>query len=585
MKNPGRTKVLCVDDEVEVLNGLGLHLRRHYELITATSGVAALDLLRGNADVAVIVSDMRMPGMNGAEFLAKSRDLAPQAQRILLTGQTDLASAIAAINEGQICRFLTKPCDPAELLGAVGEAVRLHHARDLERSGMRKNLERLQNQVDAPTGLASRQQLLAFLESAAFASAQDSLALDAYFIDVDASEGPETDSELPWGDEVALVIAARLKQHCSQALVLARWGVEQFAAILPAAGLSDSEVNADAKTLHEALKSPIPRHQEVEAVRISMGIARLADPLQWPRLIQHASMAAREARRDGGAGVCLYQRDAPPQAEKQRALRRALRQAIDSDSLQLHYQPIIDTTRQRVRALECLARWQHPSFGHIPPATFIPLAEESDDILRLGQRLLWKACREGRSLAQEHQLILCVNVSPKQFLDPDFLHQLKDCLADSGLQPDSLELEVTETAFAGDVGRLRDTLVGVRNLGVRLAIDDFGSGYSSLAYLAQLPINVIKVDRVFVRDFEHGGASVIRAALGLASDLERELIIEGVESADMLVQLKSLGGTFIQGYYFSKPLPPKEIAAWLQSFRYPEGIATTRGTLPGVVSP
>jgi diguanylate cyclase (GGDEF)-like protein len=585
MKNPVRERILCVDDEPEVLNGLALHLRRHYDLITATSGAAALDLLSDNSDVAVIMSDMRMPGMSGAEFLARSRRLAPDAQRILLTGQTDLASAIAAINEGQICRFLTKPCGPSELLGAVADAVRLHNARDLERSGVRKDAEHRQSQVDGLTGLASRQYLLGFLESSAFRCAQDSVALDAYFVEIDASEGPEIGSDLPWADEVALIMAGRLKQHFTQAMSLARWGVEQFVAILPATGLGDSDVHANAEALSRVLKSPIVRNQESETVGISIGIARLTDPLQWHRLIQHASMAARQARRDAGSGVCLYRQDAPPQAEKQRALLRALRQAIDTDALQVHYQPIVDTNRRSVRGLECLARWQHSSLGNVPPATFIPLAEESGDILRLGRGVLWKACHEGQAFAQEHPLTLCVNVSPKQFLDPDFLQHLKECLAHSGLPPNSLELEVTETAFAGDVARLRDTLVCIRNLGVRLAIDDFGSGYSSLAYLAQLPIDVIKVDRVFVRDFEHGGVSVIRAALSLAADLDRELVIEGVETHEMLIRLKSLGATFIQGYIFSKPLPARGMSTWLRSFQYPEVTAADGARLSGVAGP
>jgi EAL domain-containing protein (putative c-di-GMP-specific phosphodiesterase class I) len=278
-------------------------------------------------------------------------------------------------------------------------------------------------------------------------------------------------------------------------------------------------------------------------------------------------MAAREARSRDGSGVCLYQHDSPPRAEAQRVMLRALRQAIAEGNFQLHYQPIIDVRRRSVHGLECLLRWTHPTLGAIPPSTFIPLAEQSGDIQELGKWVLWRACHEGLALVRDYAVRLAVNVSPLQLNDPTFLPHLEKCLAHSGLMPERLELEITETALAGDLQRLRDTLNLVRGLGVRIAIDDFGSGYSSLAYIARLPVDLIKVDGVFVRDFAKEGAAVIRAACGLAGDLGRELVIEGVETGDMLAQLEAIGGTLFQGYLFSRPLPAPDIASWINTFR------------------
>jgi EAL domain-containing protein (putative c-di-GMP-specific phosphodiesterase class I) len=392
-----RARILCVDDEASVLRGLALNLKRRYHVLTATSGSAALEQLKLDPRVDVIISDMRMPGMSGAEFLKASRALAPGAERILLTGETDLASAIAAINEGQIFRFLTKPCPTAALLSTIESALDQHRARALEHSAIRREVKSRPPQID-------------------------------------------------------------------------------------------------------------------------------------------------------------------PLAE---ALREAL---VRDEGLHLHYQPIVDVNAGRVRALECLARWQHKSLGPIPPATFIPLAEEQGEILRLGQWVLRHACRDGQQLIGKHPLEVAVNVSAKELTNKGFLLHLEKCLSESSLPPQALELELTESSLASDIERLREVLEQVRRLKVRIAVDDFGTGYSSLSYLSRLPIDVIKVDRAFVRDFHQGGKTIIKAALSIARDFGQEVIIEGVETAEMLEQVRELGASLIQGYWFAKPMPLGQVPEWLRTF-------------------
>jgi len=400
MSSHPRTRILCVDDEAEVLAGLVRHLGRRYEILTATSGAAALEQLKQGLEVVVIISDMRMPGLTGAEFLSQSRAFVPDAQRILLTGQTDLASAIAAINEGEIFRFLSKPCPPATLVSAIEAAVERHRSHALENTALRRKLEERQLQTD-------------------------------------------------------------------------------------------------------------PRRRE---------------------------------------------------------LLQALREALVHDGLHLHYQPIVDVSAGRVRGVECLARWQHSSFGAIGPATFIPLAEQSGDIVRLGQCVLLRACHEGGQLMRSGNREVAVNVSAKQLMDASFLPHLKECLAHSGLPAAALKLELTESALATDLEQLRDVLQQTRQLNVRIAVDDFGTGYSSLAYLSRLPIDVIKVDQTFVRDFHHGGKTIITAALAIARDFALEVIIEGVETAAMLRQVQDLGASLIQGYWFAAPMPAGRVLDWLRAF-------------------
>lgn len=559
-------RILCVDDEAEVLRGLVLHLGRRYDVRTATSGTAALELLEQDSRVDVIISDMRMPGLSGAEFLSQSRAFAPEAQRILLTGQTDLASAIAAINEGQIFRFLSKPCPAAELMSTIEAALERHRSRALENTAVRRKVEHRQLRIDPLTGLASRLQLMAALEAAAYEATESAGALVAYFIAIDGSDEPVAIRDQPWGDELAKIMAERLKQHCSSATVIACWGIEQFVVIVRNAGATDLDLSARGEELLGVVTAPIIVDTEYIAVSASIGIARLADRAQWEKLIQQAATAAREARHEEGSRVYLYRPDAPPRAERQRELVHALREALVQDGLHLHYQPIVDVKEGRVRALECLARWQHRTLGNIGPATFIPLAEQHAEIVRLGQWVLWRACHEGRQIIGDGRLEVAVNVSAKQLKDKSFLPHLEKCLSHSGLPPESLELELTESALASDMEHLRDVLEQIRRLKVRIAVDDFGTGFSSLSYLSRLPIDVIKVDRAFVREFNRGGKTIIKAALSIAGDFGQEVIIEGVETAEMLLQVRDLGATLIQGYWFAKPMPAGQVPDWLSAF-------------------
>jgi diguanylate cyclase (GGDEF)-like protein len=559
-----RAKILCVDDEVEVLRGLALHLGRRYQVLTATSGDAALKLLEQDPSVEVIISDMRMPGLSGSEFLSQSRAWAPDAQRILLTGQTDLASAIAAINDGQIFRFLSKPCPAAELISTIEAALERYRARALEHTTVRRKLQQQQLQVDPLTGLASRLQLMAVLEAAAFEATEAVSAVVAYYVAIDASDEPVANRDQPWGDELAKIIAARLKRHCPDATVVACWGIEQFVVIVSSAGASDLDLCARGEGLLAVLTAAIPdRHVAVGA---SVGIARLVDRQQWQRLIQQAATAADEARREQRSRVCLYQPDAPPRAERQRELVHALREALVQDGLHLHYQPIVDIRQGRVRGLECLARWERGILGNIVPTTFIPLAEHSGDIVRLGQWVLWRACHEGRQIVGDTRLEVAVNVSAKELMEKSFLPHLEKCLSHSGLAPELLELELTESALAIDMEHLREVLEQTRRLKVRIAVDDFGTGYSSLSYLSRLPIDLIKVDQTFVRDFNQGGKTIIQAALNIARDFGLEVIIEGVETAEMLQQVRDLGASLIQGYWFAKPMPAVQVPGWLREF-------------------
>jgi EAL domain-containing protein (putative c-di-GMP-specific phosphodiesterase class I)/CheY-like chemotaxis protein len=409
MDGPARFLVLCVDDESRLLDAMRALLELRYSVITAVGAEAALGLLAQYANVAVILSDMQMPGMDGIEFLERCCALVPEAQRIMLTGQADLATAMSAVNRGQVFRFLTKPCAAPQLLEAVAAAAARYAALEGEKCAIRQ-----------------------------------------------------------------------------------------------------------AADMH-------PRHGD------------------------SASVA-----------------DKPVSSHSvERALLDDLLDAILRDRLELHYQPVIDVEAGGVRGFEGLARWHHERIGPVPPTQFVAIAERGGEIARLGQWALRRACLDSRQLSTHGAAKVAVNVSAQELASPHFLRHLEQCLSLPGLRPGTLELELTESALAKDIDTLRDGLTQVRSLGVSISVDDFGTGYSSLSYLSHLPVDVIKVDRVFVRDFDHGGKSIIKAALGIARDLGREVIIEGVETEEMLQRVWEIGASLVQGYLFARPMPVSEVASWL----------------------
>jgi predicted signal transduction protein with EAL and GGDEF domain len=565
MKPTSRHRILCVDDEPEVLSGLAANLSRHYEVLTAPSGESALELLQRDPQVAVIISDMRMPGMNGATFLARSRVLAPQAQRILLTGHTDLTTAIAAVNEGEVLRFLSKPCPFPELARAVKEATDRYESHAREREALRRDIVERQLRVDPETGLPNRVQLIDTLEATARHRPDFARALVAYYIDLITSTDSYAAIDGAADEHLPRMFGQWLARSCPSATAVARWGPEQFVVIVPMATAGDLDLHLFGQHLLSGLKEVQQSGSGRASGSACIGFARLGAPARWAVLIQHAALAARQARRDG-AEICLYRPEVKLPSERDFELLRALRDAIETNAFEIHCQPMLNLATGRIRGFECLARWHDVQLGTVAPATFIPLAEQSGEIVRLGRSILAQSCRVGAAFLATRGCKLSVNVSALEFLDPEFVPCLTHCLSSSGLAPQSLELELTESELARDIDRLRAVMGQLRNLKVRIAVDDFGTGYSSLSYLSHLPIDIIKVDQVFVRDFDQGGKTIIKAALDIARDFGREVIIEGIETEKMLQQVRALGASTIQGYWLARPMPAARVPSWLDEF-------------------
>jgi predicted signal transduction protein with EAL and GGDEF domain len=567
--------VLCVDDEPHVLEGLALHLRRRYRVSLRTDAAQALDLLKGDPSVAVIVSDMRMPGMDGAAFLRAARNLAPDTPRILLTGYTSTEAAIAAVNEGQIFKFLTKPCAPPDLLVAVEAGVRQYHMQHLERSGIRRRAEERVAGTDLLTGLIERDRLLQLLEERG-AQCSRSMGWSVFFINVGQLLYLDASEDQSWTDRVLKAVAEQLRLQFPAALGIARWSIDQFAAVIEdtaAEGPRSADAASDAVTLRKRAQSLLRVLSEATQFAhggkrpgIQLGVARWPADGSRPRVVlRYAQEAVREAERTG-SGVCVFRPEWCQQLERRRAMLGALPEAIERNRLHLHYQPIIDSAAGTAYAFEALVRWNHPTLGAVSPASFVPLAEEAGLMGPLGHWVLDNACRQARYLVGGHCPRVSVNVSVQQLMQPSFIADVDGVLAGSGLDPRALQLEITESVVAQDAERMRLLLPQLQARGITIAIDDFGTGYSSLACLNKVPADVLKVDRAFVRDFDSGGKDIISAALSIAQSRRLRVVIEGVESDSMLQQARALGATLIQGYYYARPMDVSAAAAWLSQW-------------------
>jgi predicted signal transduction protein with EAL and GGDEF domain len=559
-----RHSVLCVDDEPELLEALALTLGQRYYVELAASGAAALEKLQAHPGTTVIVSDMRMPNMDGSRFLQESRRYAPDARRILLTGYADLSSAISAVNDGRLFRYLEKPCPSAQLIAAVDAAIADHETERQSRDAIRHDTEHALLARDRLTGLASREKLNERLFLLQTAEAEP-CAPTALFL-IDLADPPELlhDGDVADLERTVCEFAGRLRAQFPHAECVARYGERTFAVLLHTEQSSTRALEGRALSLIDLLGQPIEIDGLTLRIDLCVGIA-LVGGNQDPRAqLKHAELAMREAKHRGANSVCVYSDESAHKAEQRRELSRALRASIANQQLLLHYQPIVDLEHRRLHSIEALARWEHPGRGFVSPAVFIPLVEQMNLMARFGEWAVTRACAGTKHLLGRLCPRVSVNVSVMQLRDVNFMHGIFMALEKSGIGPTSLELEITESVFAEDLESVCQILTELRAMGIKIALDDFGAGYSSLHQLRRLPVDVVKIDGIFARDFDHGGEAIMSAALSIARSLNLEAVVEGVETTSMLRKVLDLGATKIQGYVLARPMPACQLEAWLR---------------------
>ena len=362
------------------------------------------------------------------------------------------------------------------------------------------------------------------------------------------------------GDMVLREAARRMRALVpKQNALLCRLGGDEFAVVVRDA--SDSaRMEQLAQTIIEALSRPYEMDQHTLYTGASVGVSTgPRDGRTAEMLIRSADLALYRAKDAGGGVVRIYEPQLHVEAEERRILEMALRKAVQNDEMHLNYQPVVDALTGALTGFEALLRWTHPQLGNISPVKFIPLAEEARLIAPIGEWVLRTACEE--AARWNSPVRVAVNVSPDQLHNPAFVSTVASALANSGLSPERLELEVTESVFMREGTGATKVLERIMDLGVRLSLDDFGTGYSSLGYLSRTRFSSIKIDRSFVQGASQNvpeAIAIIRAVVALAQSLGMATTAEGVETEEEHLMVQNLGCTKVQGYYFGRPLPVEE---------------------------
>jgi diguanylate cyclase (GGDEF)-like protein len=368
------------------------------------------------------------------------------------------------------------------------------------------------------------------------------------------------------GDLLLVAVAKRLKEVLSHHDVLARLGGDEFA-IVVTRGVSPQALAALASRVTEAISQPyeIDGHRIRSSISIGIAVGP-RDGSNSEDLLVAADLALYAVKASARGTFTFYDRFMNEGINDRRQVEMDLREAIEKGELELHYQPIVDLHCDSITGFEALTRWRHPMRGMVPPAVFIPAAEDTGLVIILGKWALMEACRTAAKWPND--LKIAVNLSPVQFSSPDLYDTISSALLDSGLAPHRLELEITERLFMEDSDKTLSTLHKIKKLGVRIAMDDFGTGYSSLSYLRNFPYDKIKVDRTFVSDLASGTEHVVivQAVVSIARALGMTTTAEGVETEAQKEFLAALGCDEAQGYMFSEPVPLERvadvIAAW-----------------------
>ncbi|WP_243923641.1 putative bifunctional diguanylate cyclase/phosphodiesterase [Novosphingobium beihaiensis] len=433
---------------------------------------------------------------------------------------------------------------------------------------------------DPLTGLLNRRQMTRKIERTLSAYRPHKRPCATLLIDLDRFKQVNDTLGHSAGDALLKQVSERLLTILKDPETVCRLGGDEFQVLLP-----DVEDRGDLGNLAERIIAMISQPYSVEGSRCiigaSVGIAISPfDGTETDELLRNADLALYAAKHGGRGAFRFFSRELLTAAEDRRQLEEDLHDAINRGEFVLHYQPIVQCSTHAVTGAEALIRWNHPEQGQISPSLFIPIAEESALIRRIGDWVLRTACMEAAQWPRA--LRVAVNISPTHFSDPGFPASVTQALAASGLDPDRLELEITEGVFLAQGDEADARFKTLKALGVRLALDDFGTGYSSLGYLKSAPFDKIKIDQSFVKGATQTGSrnrAIIAAIVALAQALEMETTAEGIETHDQLDLMRELGVSQVQGYIYSRPLQPE---AFLDGARQtdwgiePEGPACQR---------
>jgi diguanylate cyclase (GGDEF)-like protein len=601
-------KLLLVDDIED--NRVVLRRRfqrRGFEVDEAESGARALELI-GRYDYDLVLLDVRMPDMDGVEALKRLRlthpaDLLPV---IMCTANNASEDVVVALEAGAN-DYVAKPVDFAVALARVQSQVerkrnnaKLKEAyaalnalngdlerrveertRDLANTNEKLLLEVLRRQQadartqylayhDALTGLPNRVTFRAACQDALAAAKSTNMSAAVFFLDLDGFKNINDTLGHSAGDVLLKAVATRLRERLPTRLTLARLGGDEFGVLLSACPSVGAAIGV-ATDVVEALAEPFQIDAHSVSIAASVGVSLSSGGEEnIDEVLKSADLAMYRAKEDsrngmGGGAYRLFDPSMDEEAQNALQLKMEMRAALKNGEFLLHFQPIVSVTTGRIVAFEALIRWQHPTRGLMWPANFIPLAESTRYIVPIGEWVIREACRVAATWPDD--IKVAVNLSPVQFQRSDITPVVIDALATSGIAPERLELEITESVLLDKSDKHVRTLEALREIGATISMDDFGTGFSSLSYLRTFPFDKIKIDQSFIQSLADDKRSldIITAIAGLGRSFGMKTVAEGVETALQYAAIAEQGCTEVQGRYYAMPMTPEDVTDLLRS--------------------
>ncbi|HJU91817.1 MAG TPA: EAL domain-containing protein [Pyrinomonadaceae bacterium] len=568
--------ILIIDDEEQIRSLLIDLLGNCYKCSDAGSAEEALTALSQDT-FDLVISDIDMGGMSGLELVPRVHSLSPDTVVVMISGNHDIEFAIKALRVGAF-DYISKPIDLRHVEASVERALN-HHSLLKEKRRYKEQLESLLQQrtaqvdwlayYDTVTQLPNRALFEDRLAQAvAIARAKNQL-LGVLFISLDQFKKVNDSLGHGPGDSLLKEFAERLKSCISKSDTVARFGSDEFA-LLRSQINGTKDVIETIGSLSQVLKFSfdLPGHELFATASVGVSLFPL-DGQDSQTLLKNAGAALYKAKKSGGANYQFYTSDMHELATSRLALETNLRRAIQNEEFMVHYQPRVAVDSLAITGVEALVRWQHPQLGLVSPSEFIPLAEDTGLIVPIGEWVLHTACLQGRRWRDEGfaPIQIAVNISGRQFHEQDLSQTIARIVEETGFPARNLELELTESSVMQDAEFASGVLSLLKSMGIKISIDDFGTGFSSLVSLKRLPIDALKIDRTFVRDAtsDTDDAALVRAIITLAHNLRLKVIAEGVETEDQLRFLQLLRCDEIQGFLFSKPLPAEALVSKLST--------------------
>jgi diguanylate cyclase (GGDEF)-like protein len=547
----------ATDEQVRWLRGL---LDRSRTLRFETRRVAEIDRPAGThpgtdaLDAVLLFCSAGEP--TELEALASAGIVFPECPALVICEVEDERFAMEALAGGARVALVRSDLGASALVSALLAAVASHQT--IRRISRARERERHLGTHDQLTGLANRYLFSDRLGQAVAAAGRSGRKMAVLFIDLDNFKFVNDTLGHGVGDGLLRSVAGHLSTALRASDTAARVGGDEFALVLT--NLHD-ELDAEriASKILAALRHPIELRDRSIFCTVSIGIATMpSDGMDPKELVRKADTAMYHAKKRGRNRFEFYTDDMNEAVVRRVMLEDGLRTAIQDGGLRLFYQPLFDLRRERIVGAEALIRWQHPQLGFLEPMDFLPLAEETGQIVTVGEWVLETACRQNVRWQRggNEGFRMSVNISARQLQEADFCEQVRESVLSSGLNPELLDLEITESSLVRDAEVTMNALHSLKELGIHLSIDDFGTGYSALSYLKHLPIDALKIDQSFVRTLKSdpADATIIQAVVMMAQGLNLTTVAEGVETHDQLLLLGSYGCNRMQGYLFGRPV-------------------------------